>query len=209
LLAALVARGTARAWTADEAWSAYEKRWASTQSYTAAFRQRIEITGVDGPVESAGRFYFARPDLMRWDYAEGQRQVVVGDGRDVWIYQPELEQVYRVEYATAFGSGGLVTLLAGREGLSARYRTELLEAGMGKLKIRLLPKDGVGEMLDLTMTADTMDLISVTVTDPAGSVTYVEFDDPVRNAAVEKGLFRFSPPVGVDVIDSTPPPAAH
>ena len=54
-------------------------------------------------VESSGKFYFARPDRMRWDYLEGQRQVVVGDGNNVWIYQPDLEQVYRVDYGTAFG----------------------------------------------------------------------------------------------------------
>ena len=191
--------------TAEEVWGAYEKRWAATQSYTAGFRQRIDIAGVEGPVESAGRFYFVRPDLMRWDYAEGQKQLVVGDGRNVWIYQPELEQVYRVDYSTAFGSGGLVALLAGREGLTKRYRVELLESTRDALKIRLIPNGEVGEMLDLTMTADTMDLIAVTVTDPAGSITKVEFDGPLRNPVLKEDLFRFTPPAGVDVIDSPPP----
>ena len=130
---------------------------------------------------------------------------MVGDGTNVWIYQPELEQVYRVQYETAFGTGGLVTLLAGREGLSVRYRTELLEAHPDRLKIRLLPNDGVGEILDLTLRAESMDLEAVTVTDPAGSVTTVEFADPRRNMALDQSLFRFTPPAGVDVIDSAPP----
>ena len=186
-------------------WGAYEKRWAATRSYSAGFHQRIEIAGVDGTVESGGRFYFVRPDLMRWDYVEGQQQLVVGDGKNVWIYQPELEQVYRVDYSTAFGSGGLVALLAGREGLSRRYRVELIEAGASVLKIRLVPNGQVGELLDLSLTADTMDLIAVKVTDPAGSVTFVEFDGPLRNPVLKDELFRFTPPAGVDVIDSAPP----
>jgi len=186
-------------------WTSYEKRWAATRSYSADFRQRIEIAGVDGTVESGGHFYFVRPDLMRWDYVEGQKQMVVGDGSNVWIYQPELEQVYRVDYATAFGSGGLVALLAGREGLSRRYRVELMEATASVLKIRLIPNGEVGEILDLSLTADTMDLIAVKVTDPAGSVTFVEFDGPLRNPVLKDDLFRFTPPAGVDVIDSAPP----
>lgn len=195
----------ASALTAEEVWSAYEKRWAETRSYSAGFHQRIEIAGVDGTVESGGRFYFVRPDLMRWDYVEGQKQLVVGDGSNVWIYQPELQQVYRVDYSTAFGSGGLVALLAGREGLSRRYRIELVESTGSLLKIRLIPNGEVSEMLDLSLTADSMDLVTVKVTDPAGSVTFVEFDGPLRNPVLKEDLFRFTPPAGVDVIDSAPP----
>ncbi len=138
---------------------------------------------------------------------EGQKQVVIGDGKNVWIYQPDLEQVYRVDYGTAFGAGGLVSLLAGREGLSSRYRTTILDAGASTIQIRLIPAEGAGEMLDLTMAAGTMDLITVRVTDPAGSITVVEFDSVARNVDMDDELFRFTPPAGVDVIDSPPPPA--
>jgi len=185
---------------AERIWKAYETRWAATSSYSSEFKQKIEITGIGGEVESAGRFYFQRPDLMRWDYLEGQTQTVVGDGQWIWVYQPDLEQAYRVNYSVAFGSGGLVALLAGREGLSSRYRTTLLDENSEIVRIRLEPTDAVGETLDLTMAADTMDLRAVVVTDPAGSVTVMEFSDPVRNVELESGLFEFSPPPGVDVI---------
>ena len=141
---------------------------------------------------------------MRWDYLEGQRQIVVGDGSNVWIYQPDLEQVYKVGYGAAFGSGGLVALLAGREGLAKRYRTTLVDTGTSTIQIRLIPASGAGEMLDLTVAAGTMDLVKVRVTDPAGSVTVVDFNDPTRNATVDENLFRFTPPTGVDIIDSPP-----
>jgi outer membrane lipoprotein carrier protein len=186
--------------TADRVWQAYEKRWSATESYAADFKQKIEISGIGGEVESSGRFYFRRPDLMRWDYLQGQQQTVVGDGEWIWVYQPDLEQAYRVAYAEAFGTGGLVALLAGREGLSAKYRTTLLDENSEIVRIRLEPAGEVGETLDLTMSADTMDLRSVVVTDPAGSVTIVEFSDPKRNGPLQEGLFEFEPPAGVDVI---------
>jgi outer membrane lipoprotein carrier protein len=189
----------------DEVWSAYQQRWATTDTYAAEFSQRIEIDGIGGEVESAGNFYFAKPDRMRWDYLQGQPQNVVGDGAWVWVYQPDLEQVYKVGYEQAFGSGGLVTLLANREGLNTRYRLELIDRQDGLLHVRLTPKADVGETLEVAMAPDTLDLRSVVVNDPAGSVTVVKFENVRRNVPIDGSLFRFSPPEGVDIITSPPP----
>jgi outer membrane lipoprotein carrier protein len=185
---------------AADVWAAYSQRWAATDTYTADFHQRIEVDGIGGDVASGGKFYFSKPDLMRWDYLDGQAQNVVGDGKWVWVYQPDLEQAYRVDYKSAFGSGGLVALLAGREGLSTRYHFSLLEHDSKAVLILLEPIADVGESLELTLEAKTMDLKSVAVRDPAGSVTYVEFDDVHRNVALDHGLFSFAPPPGTDII---------
>jgi chaperone LolA len=188
----------------DAIWSAYQHRWESTATYTATFNQSIEIDGIGGDVDSGGSFYFARPDRMRFDYTRGQEQRVVGDGSWIWVYQPDLEQVYKVDYATAFGSGGLVALLGDREGLAERYELSLLDSTEGMVRLRLDPKAEVGETLELVMSADTFDLRSVVMTDPAGSVTRVEFEEVHRNVELKDGLFAFSPPAGVDVITAAP-----
>lgn len=201
------APAAASARSVDEVWAAYQKRWASTSTYEASFRQTIEISGIGGEVLSAGRFYFSRPDRMRWDYTEGDLQEVIGDGQWIWVYQPDLEQAYKIEYAAAFGSGGLVALLADRAGLDERYALDLVDETDETVTLRLSPKQGAGETLLLEMSADTMDLESVVVSDPAGSVTYVEFRDIKRNLAVDAGLFVFTPPDGVDII--TPPAATN
>lgn len=184
----------------DNIWDAYSVRWASTATYQANFRQRIEITGIGSDVVSGGKFYFSRPDRMRWDYTEGQEQNVIGDGEWIWVYQPDLEQVYRIDYKSAFGSGGLVALLADREGLSKRYRLELIGRNEETTQLRLMPREGAGETLDLEMASETMDLRSVMVTDPAGSITFVEFLDVRRNGELDSDLFVFTPPEGVDII---------
>jgi len=185
----------------DAVWSAYQKRWEATDTYTAAFSQSIEIDGIAEGVSSGGQFYFSRPDRMRFDYTEGQDQAVVGDGHWIWVYQPDLEQVYKVEYETAFGSGGLVALLGDRSGLSARYNLSLLDSPAGVVRLLLTPKAEIGETLELAMSADTFDLRTVVMTDPAGSITRVEFDEVRRNVALDKELFAFDPPSGVDIIE--------
>jgi outer membrane lipoprotein carrier protein len=206
LLASLVLAPAPRAQAdrnVDEVWAAYQRRWASTRTYTAAFKQRIQVEGIGGDVESAGNFYFSKPDLMRWDYLDGQPQNLIGDGKWIWVYQPDLEQAYKVDYKAAFGKGGLVALLANRDGLTARYRLTLLE-GDSLVRIRLTPKADVGETLEIAMEPETFDLRSVVIRDPAGSVTFVQFDEVRRNVALDDALFRFTPPKGIDVITSAP-----
>ena len=186
--------------SAAEIWKAYGERWKATADYTASFRQSIEVADLGTAVASSGRFSFAKPDLLLWEYTEGAPQTVVGDGAWVWVYQPDLEQVYKIAYAEAFGSGGLVALLAGRDGLSERYEASLLTSSEQAVTMQLVPRAGRGEQLEVTMTRPTFDLAAVVITDAAGSTTRMEFFDAERNGGVDPELFSFTPPAGVDII---------
>lgn len=185
---------------AEAVWRAYEKRWSETADYAASFRQTIEVPDIGSKVESAGRFYFAKPGHVRWEYTEGPPQTVVGDGTWIWLYQPDLQQVYKIPYAKAFGRGGLVELLAGREGVSERYSTALERPDAATVRIFLKSLAEGGGDLEVTLAADTFDLRAVTVHDAAGSTTSMTFAEPLRNRGVDKTRFTFTPPPGVDII---------
>ena len=185
---------------AEAAWRAYEKRWSETADYSAGFRQTIDVPDVGSRVESAGRFYFAKPGLVRWEYTEGPPQTVVGDGTWLWLYQPDLQQVYKIPYAKAFGRGGLVELLAGREGVSERYRASLEKPDAATIRIRLKSISEGGGDLEVGLAAESFDLKAVTVHDAAGSTTQMTFAEPRRNHGIDKDRFTFTPPPGVDII---------
>ena len=185
---------------AEAVWHKYEKRWSETEDYAAGFRQTIEVPDVGSKVESAGRFYFAKPGLVRWEYTEGPPQTVVGDGKWLWLYQPDLEQVYKIPYDKAFGRGGLVELLAGRQGVSERYSASLTRPDASTVRIMLKSlNEGAGN-LEVTLAADTFDLREVTVHDAAGSTTHLTFAQPLRNRGIDKERFTFTPPPAVDII---------
>ncbi|MFT4570349.1 MAG: outer membrane lipoprotein carrier protein [Hyphomicrobiaceae bacterium] len=185
---------------ADRIWRAYEARWAATESYEAVFRQHIEMPGMGAEVTSTGRFYFAKPDLVRWEYTEGPPQTVVGDGRWIWVYQPDLEQVYQVDYSTAFGEGGLVALLAGRDGLAERYEAVLAAGEDDSVVFDLRPTSGSAGSIRVAVDDDDFDLRTVQFKDPAGSTTRMTFEEVLRNQGVAADLFYFTPPKGVDII---------
>ncbi|MFN2377287.1 MAG: outer membrane lipoprotein carrier protein LolA [Candidatus Binatia bacterium] len=188
---------------AEAVWAAYEKRWSETDDYSAGFRQVIEVPDIGSRVESAGRFYFAKPGLVRWDYVEGPPQTVVGDGTWIWLYQPDLEQVYKIPYAKAFGRGGLVELLAGREGFAGRYSATLERPDASTVRILLKSLLEGGGDLEVTMAADTFDLRAVTAHDAAGSITHMTFAEPRRNKGIEGDRFTFTPPAAVDIISDS------
>ncbi len=181
-------------------WQAYRMRWEATEDYAASFKQKIEVEGVGSEVSSGGRFSYVRPDKVRWDYMEGPPQTVVGDGHWLWVYQPDLEQVYRVDYQSAFGSGGLMELLTGRESLMERYEIAIEERTSDSVRIRLTPHDEVAGTIHLAVKADTFELESVVVADPAGSITRMEFFTAERNRGLDAAQFTFTPPDGVDII---------
>jgi len=147
-------------------------------------------------------FYFAKPDLVRWQYTQGPPQIVVGDGHWIWVYQSDLVQVYKIDYTGAFGHGGLVALLAGRAGLASRYDASLAESGDTTVKMTLHGK-GTDEVIEIEMDAKTFDLSSVVVTDAAGSTTQMSFDDVLRNGHIDPKLFTFSPPPGIDIVEQS------
>lgn len=57
------------------------------------FSQRV--TDANGKVKenSSGRVALATPRQFRWEYAKPYRQLIVADGKKVWVFDPDLEQV--------------------------------------------------------------------------------------------------------------------
>ena len=52
---------------------------------------------------SSGTFKILRPGYFRWDYTRPYKQVIVGDSKTVWLYDPELKQVTKKSQAAALG----------------------------------------------------------------------------------------------------------
>lgn len=171
-----------------------------TRSARGEFTQKV--LRPDGSVaeSSSGDFAFSRPGRFRWDVRRPFEQLLVADGKRLYFYDKDLNQVTvrrladslaSTPAAILFGDGDLERNFALRE-LSPRDGLEWVEA---------LPRDkeagferialGFREGLPATME----------VGDAFGRTTVFEFRAIARNAAVPADLFRFVPPKGVDVVE--------
>ena len=187
--------------TLKRALEGLQERYESTRTLTADFRQTVESPTLASPLESHGTVAFEKPNRMRWDYAKPDEQVIVGDGDTLWIYQPEERQVIKAPLDRAFQATTPVTFLAGLGRLERDFEATLEREDPERWVLRLVPRQdtGVGT-LRLTVRKKDASIDEARITDPLGTTTRIVFSNERRNVDLDRGLFRFSPPPGVDVV---------
>jgi outer membrane lipoprotein carrier protein len=62
-------------------------------SLQADFRQITLAADGGEMIESSGTFYLLRPNRFRWDYETPSEQLIVADGKRIYVYDKELNQV--------------------------------------------------------------------------------------------------------------------
>ena len=204
LLVAVLAAAPARASDSgalDAALHKLQERYESTRTLTADFRQTIESPTLTSPLETHGTLAFEKPNRMRWDYAAPDAQLIVGDGETLWIYQPDEKQVIRAPLDKAFRATTPVTFLAGLGRLDRDFETTLEKDEPERWTLKLVPKQdsGIGTLGLLVRKSDAS-IEEARITDPLGTTTRIVLSNERRNVTLDGGLFRFSPPSGVDVV---------
>ncbi|MEJ8568260.1 LolA family protein [Elongatibacter sediminis] len=180
------------------------------ETFEARFEQ--QVIGTDGAIADAseGRLWLAQPHFFRWEYGGDFPEVVVADGRHIWIHDVELEQVTVKPQSTAAADSPL-TLLTDIDRLDREF--EVREAGEidGASLLELRPVSGGGDVADaeferilLGLRDDTLELMAME--DAFGLRTEIRFHDVRRNQPIDPAQFTFDPPPDVDVIGTATPP---
>ena len=182
-----------------------QEGYETTRTLTADFRQTVESPTLAGALEARGTLAFEKPNRMRWDFAPPDRQTIIGDGETLWIYQPDDKQVIKAPLGEAFRASTPVTFLAGLGRLDRDFTATLERDEPERWVLRLVPKQeqSIGTLTLVVRKADAS-IEEARITDPLGTTTRLALSGERRNAALDAGLFRFTPPPGVDVVK---PPA--
>jgi len=152
-------------------------------------------------VEAKGTFYLHRPGRFRWEYRTPNDQLIVADGDRVWLYDPELQQVsHRDEEEALRGTPALI--LSDTGPIDRHFTVRDLGEQDGGRRLELLPKSEESEVarIELLLAGDV--LRKVEMVDAFGQVTRFRFHKMERNPVLDRELFRFRPPAGIDVFRS-------
>jgi outer membrane lipoprotein carrier protein len=170
-----------------------------TQTARTSFTQTV--TDKSGRVvqRSNGEFTLARPGKFRWSVDKPYRQLVVGDGERVWIYDEDLNQVVVRKAGEAIGSTP-AALLAGRDNVEKAFQWRELPSsgGLDWLGATPLAKDAA--FAEIRLGFDAKSLAALELSDAFGQKTVVRFGELDRNPSLAPETFRFVPPKGADVI---------
>jgi len=165
----------------------------------AKFEQ--QVINSDGVTQdsSSGEVWLSQPRLFRWEYGGDFPEIVVADGKNIWIYDEELEQV-TVKDQTQAAVDSPLTLLTDPGRLDEQF--EVREAGETEewqlLELRAKKTGADFERILLGLRDDTLQLM--VMEDAFGLRTEVTFQMIQRNPELDSGLFTFEPPESADVI---------
>ena len=189
--------------SADQIVDSLQKNYDATVDFVADFRQETEVKTLNRNLKAWGKLTFKRPGKMLWRYEEPKGQFVLADGKNLYFYQPEQNQVIKSPLSNAFRSDIPLSFLLGLGNLKKDFNVALKGADENQYVLRLEPKGDLGGFSEVLVgvSRSSSDILWVSVRDAANNVTTLRFSAMRKGIGVQESLFRFQLPDGVDVVE--------
>ena len=202
---------------------ALEAGYAGLKDLQASFTQTTTVPGMPKSQKGSGELMLRRPPgataQFRFDYTV-PKQSIVSNGKHVWFYQPENNQVMVITTEGMFKGGNSIALsyLTGLGNVSRDFSASFAKERRdqkGNYQIDLVPKAATPAITKLRLVIDraavekfksegslseTFPIVSSVVTDAIGSETRISYTRPKVNTGLGAGRFNFRPPKGVEII---------
>ncbi|MBA4343970.1 MAG: outer membrane lipoprotein carrier protein LolA [Methylibium sp.] len=159
------------------------------------------VTAPDGKRKktSSGSFEFQRPNQFRFVYAKPFEQLIVADGKKVWIYDPDLQQASSRRIDQALGATP-AALLAGAN-LERDFELKALPDSQGLSWVLATPRQADGMLQNLRVGFKGKELAAIDVLDGFGQRSLLQFSAVSSNIPLPAERFRFVLPAGADLIE--------
>lgn len=196
--ALLLAACTVPAWAGGM--ESLEQFIRSAKSGRAEFTQTVTGPSREGQAPrsktSSGTFEFQRPDKFRFTYRKPFEQVIVADGKTLWLYDKDLNQVTQQWQSKVLGSTPAALLAASPdlEALRRDFELQELPARDGLQWVQATPKVKEGQMHSMKAGFRGSELAVLEILDGLGQRSVLTFSGMQLNAAVSPEAFRFAPP---------------
>ena len=189
----------------DDVIGRIEDRYATLEDLKAAFRQTSFNKSLNQTIPAEGTVYLKKGGKMRWEYRAPSPQQIVSDGRSIWIYTPELNQVNVGEAPRAL-AGPAGSFLAGlgklREEFTIRFLNPFKVDDAGNPILDLTPKVPTPFLTRLVLSVDSVEHLvrKAVLYDQFENTVTMSFTKITVNAGLADGLFAFTPPKGTAVV---------
>ena len=176
-----------------------EKLLDGVSSWSADFTQTIDDGHGKVVRSAAGKLYLQKPGKFRWDYSQPSEQMILADGKQIWLYDKDLQQANVRDMDVSLASTPAV-LLSGGASVSSQFDVTALPKSGGLDWYQLVPKHPDTDFQLVRIGFEKGELASMFLADKLNQVTQLTFSNTKRNIKLLPDLFTFTPPPGVDVI---------
>ena len=187
---------------ADTGASAVDKLRAfnrEVQTARAQFTQSVVDRTGRRIQEASGTLQLSRPGQFRWSYDKPYRQLIVGDGKQVWIYDEDLNQVTVKKVDQALGATP-AALLSGAQDVDKAFELADAPQGGGLEWLVAKPKGGESSFSEVRIGFEAANPAQMELVDSFGQRTTIRITGLERNPKLGADAFRFTVPKGADVI---------
>jgi len=182
---------------------ALQRTYDATVDFVADFRQETEVKTLGRSLKASGKLSFKRPGKMLWNYDTPKGQFVLADGKHLFFYQPEQNQVIKSPLKNAFRGDIPLSFLLGLGNLKKDFNATLKASDESQNVLRLEPKGEAGGHNEILIGASkaTSDILWVSVRDAASNLTTLRFSAMRKGVGIKDSLFQVQIPNGADVVE--------
>jgi outer membrane lipoprotein carrier protein len=210
VLAPRLAAAPATAQSLEDVVKNVESAYNKVQDLRADFLQAAFNKSLGQDIKSEGTVYLKKGSKMRWEYKTPAPQQIVSDGKTLWVYTPELNQVNKGEAPKAL-AGPAGSFLAGlgklREEFTVRFANPSAKTDQnGRYVLDLTPKHPTPLLTRLILHVDPKDSIvrQAVIYDQLQNTVTMTFTRVAINSGLADTLFAFTPPAGAAVVPLDP-----
>ncbi|MDT0139453.1 outer membrane lipoprotein chaperone LolA [Acidovorax sp. PRC11] len=201
---ALIAAAAQSAWA--DGLTSLEAFMKGAQAGRADFTQTVTSPPRDGQAArtktSSGTFEYQRPGRFRFAYSRPFAQTIVADGKTLWLYDADLNQVTQRAQSQALGTTP-AALLASAPDLQALRKDFTLESAPdqdGLQWVLATPKTKDGQLKSVRVGFQGEQLAALDILDSFGQRSLIRFSNVQSSASLPASTFEFKPPQGADVV---------
>jgi outer membrane lipoprotein carrier protein len=200
-LLSLMLAATVQAQTPLDSYLAHLKTLRADFSQVVTDGKGVEVQ------QAEGKLVIVRPGRFRWELTPkggASPQLMIADGKDLWFYDRDLEQV-SVKPASAALTATPAGLLSGDGNIRELFTVAPAGRKDGFDWVLVTPKESDADFREARLAFGTSELKRMVLKDKLGQTVRLDFRSSERNPPVAEAEVKFTPPAGADVI-GTPTP---
>ena len=192
----------------QQALDAIQRQYEEVSTFEADFTQRSYVKMMNQTQSVKGTVKIKKPGKMKWVYGAPDTQILISDGKNLWLYVPEEEQATKVPVESIYSSNTPALFLAGKGKLTRSFNVESVSQENQNILVTLVPKNEDQGLARLILHADKKNyqITGSTVYDKLGNKTEIRFSRIRINREIPEEQFQLKTPPGVEILDYTQTP---
>jgi len=186
-----------------------KQAYSEARGFEAEFNQTYRNRLLGRNQDSTGHVWLRPPTRMRWEYRTPTKNLIVADGRNLFVFEPEPNQVIRMPVGDSELPSVMAFLTGGRD-LNEDYHCKLVsesvtkalaKRGQAGLELRPRRPSSVVERVVLVIGREDGRVQKTVLVEPEGNTNTFVWSKVRTDSEISDTRFTFTPPANARVME--------